>query len=91
MQHGKADPGEGLQSDSSWPGPVDFQHGRVYTPAQSQFLGRLASLKELRAQLERTLGPEAWTTQLVGRGLLATYRECVDFGVGKEAARIVGA
>jgi hypothetical protein len=39
--------------------------------------------------MESLPGQDAFMKKLVGRGLFATYRECIDEGVGVEARQIL--
>jgi hypothetical protein len=63
---------------------------RTYTPLQMQYLGRLQRLKEVKANIESLPDQDPFMKKLVGRGLFATYSECVDESVGPEARHILG-
>lgn len=62
---------------------------RVYTPVQMGFLNRLERLKAMRGELDASPEADSYTLKLIGRGLFATYHECVDHGVADEARRIL--
>ena len=62
---------------------------RTYSPMQMHFLARLQRLEEMRGQMESLPGQDAFMKKHVGRGLFATYRECIDEGVGVEARQIL--
>ncbi len=62
---------------------------RAYSPLQMHFLARLQRLEDVRRQMEMIDGSDPFMKKLVGRGLFATYRECVDEGVGSEARVIL--
>ena len=62
---------------------------RAYSPLQMHFLARLQRLDDVRAQMGTMPDQDPFMAKLVGRGLFATYRECVDEGVGAEARHIL--
>ena len=52
-------------------------------------LARLQRLDNIKLQLAALFTPDPLIVKLVGRGLFATYRECVDAGIGTEACTIL--
>ncbi|MEE8518517.1 MAG: hypothetical protein V3S98_05280 [Dehalococcoidia bacterium] len=65
------------------------QSVRAYSPLQMHFLARLQRLDGVRVQMASMPGQDPFMAKLVGRGLFATYRECVDEGIGAEARHIL--
>ena len=62
---------------------------RTYTPLQVHFLSRLQELEQIRIQMDESPTQDPFTVKLVGRGLFATYHECIDQGVAEEARQIL--
>ena len=67
----------------------DSRTAKVYSPIQMHFLGRLRRLDGVRGQLDSLPVRDPFMKKLVDRGLFATYRECMDEGVGPEARQIL--
>ena len=67
----------------------DSRTAKVYSPIQAHFLARLRRLDGVRSQLGSLPAHDPFMKKLVDRGLFATYRECVDEGVGPEARQIL--
>ena len=61
----------------------------AYSSIQTHFLARLQGLEEARRQLDALPAQDPFMRKLVGRGLFATYLECIDVGVGCEARQIL--
>ena len=66
------------------PGPV-----MAYTLLQAHFLSRLQRLSDAKNEIDQNHGEDPFMKRLVDRGMLATYRECVDEGVATEARHIL--
>ena len=62
---------------------------RTHTPLQAHFLLRLQQLSDLRQRVEHSPVQDPFTRKLLGRGIFATYHECLDSGVGDEAREIL--
>ena len=62
---------------------------KAYSPIQAYFLARLRRLEGMRCQMDSSPAHDPFAKKLVDRGLFATYRECMDAGVGSEARRIL--
>ena len=62
---------------------------RAYSPLQMHFLARLRRLDDVRKELRTTPDPDPFTKKLVEHGVFATYRECMDEGIGAEARHIL--
>jgi hypothetical protein len=60
-----------------------------YTPLQSHFLLRLERLRNAKMEIDAYSDDDPFMKRLVDRGLFATYRECIDEGVGAEARHIL--
>ena len=67
----------------------DSRTAKVYSPIQMHFLARLRRLDGVRGQLDSLPARDPFMKKLVDRGLFATYRECMDEGVGPEARQIL--
>ena len=67
----------------------DSQTAKAYSLIQMHFLARLRRLDGVRVQMSSLPGSDPFMKKLVDRGLFATYRECVDEGVGPEAKQIL--
>ena len=75
----------GQQEDATY----DSRIAKVYSPIQMHFLARLRRLDGVRDQLDSLPAHDPFMKKLVDRGLFATYRECMDEGVGPEAREIL--
>ena len=60
-----------------------------YTPLQAHFLTRLERLRNAKEEIDSYSDDDPFMKRLVDRGLFATYRECIDEGVGAEARHIL--
>jgi hypothetical protein len=60
-----------------------------YTPLQAHFLTRLERLRNAKTEIDAYADDDPFMKRLVDRGLFATYRECIDEGVGAEARHIL--
>ena len=67
----------------------DSRTAKAYSPVQMHFLARLRRLDGVRVQLDSLPAPDPFMKRLVDRGLFATYRECLDEGIGQEAREIL--
>ncbi len=67
----------------------DSRTAKAYTPIQMHFLARLRRLDGVRGQLSGLPVHDPFMKKLVDRGPFATYRECMDEGVGAEARQIL--
>ena len=61
----------------------------TYTPLQLHFLSRLERLRNAKAEIDTYTDDDPFMKRLVDRGLFATYRECIDEGVGAEARHVL--
>ena len=83
-------PAEASEARARTVAPVQFGASvRSYTPLQMHFLARLERLDQVKRELEAMPEPDPFMHKLVGRGLFATYRECIDEGVGAEARHLL--
>ena len=62
---------------------------QVYSPLQMHFLARLKRLQDARREIDSVADADPFMKRLVDRGLFATYRECLDEGVGAEARHLL--
>jgi hypothetical protein len=60
-----------------------------YTPLQMHFLARLERLRNAKTEIDAYSDEDPFMKRLVDRGLFATYRECMDEGVGAEARHLL--
>jgi hypothetical protein len=60
-----------------------------YTPLQMHFLSRLERLRNAKVEVDAYREDDPFMKRLVDRGLFATYRECIDEGVGAEARHLL--
>lgn len=67
----------------------DSRTAKAYSLIQMHFLARLRRLDGVRLQLSSSPARDPFMKKLVDRGLFATYRECMDEGVGPEAKQIL--
>lgn len=68
---------------------LDSRTAKVYSPTQMHFLARLRRLDGVRSQLDVLPARDPFMKKLVDRGLFATYRDCMDEGIGDEARQIL--
>ena len=61
----------------------------AYNPLQTHFLARLVRLAETKQEFDAGTAPDPFMKRLLERGIFATYRECVEQGVGQEARHIL--
>ena len=61
----------------------------AHTPVQDQLLERLDALETMRREMDLTHNGDELKRRLVGRGIYALLRECIDSGVGDEAREIL--
>lgn len=62
---------------------------KAYSAIHVYFLARLRRLEGMRCQMDSLPARDPFTKKLIDHGLFATYRECMDEGVGSEARRIL--
>ena len=62
---------------------------KAYSPIQMHFLARLRRLDGVRGQLDTLPARDPYMKKLVDRGIFATYRDCMDEGIGDEARQIL--
>ena len=67
----------------------DSRTATAYSPIQMHFLARLRRLDGVRGQLETVPASDPFMKKLVDRGIFATYRDCMDEGIGDEARQIL--
>ncbi len=67
----------------------DSRTAKVYSPIQMYFLARLRRLDGVRDQLDTLPVRDPFMKKLVDRGIFATYRDCMDEGIGDEARQIL--
>lgn len=60
-----------------------------YNPLQMHFLSRLVRLAETKVEFDDGTVTDPFMRRLLERGIFATYRECVEEGVGAEARHIL--
>lgn len=70
-------------------GVYDSRTAKAYSPIQMHFLARLRRLDGVRGQLETLPARDPYMKKLVDRGIFATYRDCMDEGIGDEARQIL--
>ena len=61
----------------------------AYSPLQMHFLSRLVRLAETKQEFDDGTVADPFMKRLLERGIFATYRECVEQGVGAEARHIL--
>ena len=61
----------------------------AYNPLQVHFLSRLVRLADTKQEFDEGTLPDPFMKRLLERGIFATYRECVEQGVGAEARHIL--
>ncbi len=67
----------------------DSRTAKAYSPIQMHFLARLRRLDGVRGQLDTLPARDPYMKKLVDRGIFATYRDCMDEGIGEEARQIL--
>ena len=67
----------------------DSRTAKAYSPIQMHFLARLRRLDGVRGQLDTVPASDPYMKKLVDRGIFATYRDCMDEGIGDEARQIL--
>ncbi len=67
----------------------DSRTAKAYSPIQMHFLARLRRLDGVRGQLDTVPASDPFMKKLVDRGIFATYRDCMDEGIGDEARQIL--
>ena len=67
----------------------DSRTAKAYSPIQIHFLARLRRLDGVRGQLDNVPANDPFMKKLVDRGIFATYRDCMDEGIGDEARQIL--
>ena len=67
----------------------DSRTAKAYSPVQMHFLARLRRLEGVRGQLGTAPARDPYMKKLVDRGIFATYRDCIDEGIGDEARQIL--
>lgn len=60
-----------------------------YNALQTHFLSRLVRLAETKHEFDGGAVADPFMKRLLERGIFATYRECVEQGVGAEARHIL--
>ena len=75
--------------DGTEEGSCDGTGVKAYSAIQVYFLARLRRLEGMRCQMDSLPAHDPFAKNLINRGLFATYRECMDEGVGAEARRIL--
>ncbi len=70
-------------------GVYDSRAAKAYSPIQMHFLARLRRLDGVRGQLDALPARDPFMKKLVDRGIFATYRDCMDEGIGDEARQIL--
>ena len=70
-------------------GVYDSRAAKAYSPIQMHFLARLRRLDGVRGQLDTLPARDPFMKKLVDRGIFATYRDCMDEGIGDEARQIL--
>ena len=92
MQYTSGDiqPAEAFEAFDVEAAPVELGASiGAYTPLQMYFLARLQRLDQVKRKLESMSEQDPFMQKLVGRGRIATYRECIDEGVGAEARHLL--
>jgi hypothetical protein len=72
----------------SVPSPIEGSSVRL-NPLQSHFLARLTRLADTKREFDGGEVADPFMKRLLERGIFATYRECVEQGVGAEARHIL--
>ena len=60
-----------------------------YNPLQTHYLSRLVRLAETKQEFDEGTVADPFMKRLLERGIFATYRDCVEQGVGAEARHIL--
>lgn len=62
---------------------------RSYAPLQAHFLRRLIQLRQRRTACAQQSPVDPWLLAVLDRAVYATYRDCVEMGLGEEARRVL--